>query len=184
MSDLLKECQDSMDKRIKSYEMDLVKVRTGRASITILDKVRVDYYGTPTPLNQVATLSTPDTKTIVVSPFEKNLISEIEKGIQKADLGLQPNNDGKVVRVPIPALTEERRKDIVKSLKKGSEDVKVAIRLVRRDINDKIKQQEKAKEIAEDESKRLQTEIQKMTDKYIKIVDDKTAVKEKEVMSL
>ena len=184
MSDLLKECQDSMDKRIKSYEMDLVKVRTGRASITILDKVKVDYYGTPTPLNQVATLSTPDTKTIVVSPFEKSLISEIEKGIQKADLGLQPNNDGKVVRVPIPALTEERRKDIVKTLKKGSEDVKVAIRLVRRDINEKIKHQEKAKEIAEDESKRLQTEIQKMTDKYIKIVDEKTASKEKEVMTL
>ena len=184
MSDLLKECQDSMDKRIKAYEMDLSKVRTGRASITILDKVRVDYYGTPTPLNQVATLSTPDTKTIVVSPFEKSLISEIEKGIQKADLGLQPNNDGKVVRVPIPALTEDRRKDIVKTLKKNSEEVKVAIRMVRRDLNEKIKQQEKAKQIAEDESKRLQGEIQKLTDKYIKVVDEKTSVKEKEVMTL
>ena len=112
------------------------------------------------------------------------MISEIEKGIQKADLGLQPNNDGKVVRVPIPALTEDRRKDIVKTLKKNSEEVKVAIRMVRRDLNEKIKQQEKAKQIAEDESKRLQGEIQKLTDKYIKVVDEKTSVKEKEVMTL
>ncbi len=182
--DILEKCRTTMDKRIGGFEKDLAKVRTGRASVTLLDGVRVDYYGNPSPLNQLATLSTPDARTIVVSPFEKNLISEIEKAIRKADLGINPTNDGSVVRIPIPQLTEDRRKDIVKSLKKLAEEAKVSIRMSRKDANDAIKKGEKDKEIDEDASKRLQGDIQKETDKYIKKVDDIVAKKEKEVMTI
>lgn len=182
--EVVKNCRDSMEKRIKAFDNDLAKVRTGRASISLLDGIKVDYYGAPTPVNQVATLTTPDARTIVVAPFEKSLISEIEKAIMKADLGATPNNDGNVVRLPIPALTEERRKDIVKSLKKMGEDAKVGIRQARRDGNDAVKKLEKDKAIAEDESKKVQAEIQKVTDEYVKKVDDKMASKEKEVLTL
>lgn len=177
-------CIDSMKKRIQGLEKDLTRVRTGRASVTLLDGVKVDYYGTPTPVNQVGSLSTPDARTIVISPYEKNLIQEIEKSIMKADLGLQPTNDGNVVRIPIPALTEERRKDLAKSLKKMGEDAKVSIRHARRDANDAIKKMEKAKDISEDDSKKWQGDIQKQTDDHIKIVDEKISAKEKEVMTL
>ncbi|RZA18514.1 MAG: ribosome recycling factor [Proteobacteria bacterium] len=183
-SALVEKCKDLMNGRIAGFEKDLVKIRTGRASISVLDNVRVDYYGTPSPLNQVATLSTPDARTILISPFEKKLIQEIERSIMKADLGLQPNSDGVVVRVPIPQLNEERRKEIVKQLKKMGEEAKVGIRHARRDINEEIKKEEKDKVITEDDSKRLQDEVQKLTDVFIKTLDDRMAKKEKEVMTV
>lgn len=181
---VLADCKANMEKRIQGLEKDLSKVRTGRASISMLDGVKVLYYGTPSPLNQIATLTTPDARTIVVSPFEKNLIGEIEKSILKADLGITPTNDGNIVRIPIPALTEERRKDIVKNMKKVGEEVKVALRGVRRDANEEVKKLEKDKKITEDDSKRIQEQIQKQTDQFVKVVDDKLAAKEKEVMTI
>lgn len=184
MAGIIDKCKDEMNKRIAGFDKDLTKIRTGRASISLLDNVKVDYYGTLSPLSQVATLSTPDARTILISPFEKKLIQEIEKSIQKADLGLQPNSDGVVVRVPIPQLTEERRKDIVKQLKKTGEEAKVSIRNIRRDSNEDVKKQEKAKTITEDESKRMQDEIQKLTDQFIKTLDERMAKKEKEVMTV
>lgn len=177
-------CKQNMEKRIKSFDNDLLKVRTGRASITMLDGVKVDYYGSPTPLNQVATLSTPDARTITVAPFEKKLIQDIEKAIMIADLGVTPNNDGNVVRIPIPQLTEERRKDIVKNLKKVAEEAKVGIRNVRRESNDEVKKQVKDKKIGEDDAKKLEEQIQKHTDNYIKLIDEKVAKKEQEVMKI
>jgi len=184
MDKIVDDCKQNMDKRLKGLEVDLAKVRTGRASITILDGIKVDYYGSPTPLNQVATLSTPDARTITVAPFEKKLIQDIEKAIQKADIGIQPTNDGNVVRIPIPALTEERRKDIVKNLKKMAEECKVAIRNIRRDANDAIKKQLKDKVIGEDDSKRLEADIQKHTDQFIKFIDERLAKKEQEVLKI
>lgn len=184
MDDFIKECKDDMNKRLKGFENELTRVRTGRASISLLDGIKVDYYGSPTPLNQVSSLSTPDARTIIIAPFEKSLISGIEKSIMKADLGLQPTNDGVVVRIPIPALTEERRKDIVKNLKKLAEEAKVSIRHIRRDSNEAIKKAEKAKEITEDDGKKLQAEVQKQTDHFVKLIDDRLASKEKEVMTV
>ena len=181
---VVEDCKANMEKRIKSFDTDLLKVRTGRASIAMLDGVRVDYYGAPTPLNQIATLSTPDARTINVTPFEKKLIQDIEKAIMIADLGVTPNNDGHIVRVPIPQLTEERRKDIVKNLKKVAEDAKVGIRQVRRESNDELKKQIKDKKIAEDEGKRLEDLVQKQTDSYIKAIDDRVVKKELEVMKI
>lgn len=181
---ILNECENNMLKRIKSYENDLMRIRTGRASINLLDKIKIEYYGTLSPLNQVATLSTPDSKTLCIAPFEPKLASEIEKAILKSDLGLQPINDGKIIRINIPPLTEERRKNIVKNIKKMAEEAKITLRNIRRDFNDQIKKYEKNKEISEDESKRLQVEVQKITDKYTKIIDDKTTSKEKEVITI
>ncbi len=178
------ECKQKMDKHVKGLEAELAKVRTGRASISMLDAVRVDYYGTMAPLNQIATLATPDPRMITIAPFEKKMIQPIEKAIMIADLGIQPTNDGNVVRLPIPALTEERRKDLVKTIKKNAEDFKVSIRHERRDANELLKKIEKTKEIGEDERKRLEQEVQKITDQYIKTVDEKLAKKEKEIMTL
>lgn len=184
MEKLVETCKDQMDKRVKAFEGELARVRTGRASITLLDGIKVDYYGSPTPLNQVGTLSTPDARTIVIAPFEKKVIQEIEKAIQKADLGVQPTSDGNVVRVPIPALTEERRKDIVKNLKKMGEECKVSLRNIRRDANDSVKKSLKDKKIGEDDAKKLETDVQKITDQYIKVVDEKLLKKEQEVMKV
>ena len=184
MSEVVKQCKDAMEKRMKSLDNELKQVRTGRASITVLENVRVDYYGNPTPLNQVATMATPDARTITIAPFEKKLIGEIEKAIHKAGIGVQPTNDGNIVRLPFPALTEDRRKDIVKGIKKIGEDAKVAIRNARRDSNEEIKKQEKEKVISEDERKKLEAEIQKHTDAYVKSVDEKLSAKEKEVMTI
>jgi len=183
-ADVISQCKQAMEKRIKGFENELKLVRTGRASITILDPVRLDYYGTPTPLNQVATLTTPDARTIVITPFEKRLIQDIEKAIMIADVGVQPTNDGNVVRLPFPALTEERRKDIAKSLKKMAEESRVGIRNIHRDVNEDIKTKKKNKELNEDDSRKLQADVQEMTDQFIKQVDDKLAAKEKEVMTV
>ncbi len=182
--EIIKKCKDTMQARISGFEKELAKVRTGRASITLFDNVRVLYYGNLTPLNQVATLATPDARSVTIAPYEKGLLSEIEKSIMKADLGLQPNNDGNLIRVPIPALTEERRKDIAKSLKKMAEDAKVSLRKIRKDANDEIKNLVKDKVISEDESKRFQDNVQKITDQFTKVIDDKAASKEAEIMKL
>ena len=184
MDPLLANCEQSMQKRIDSFDKELGRVRTGRASVNLLDGIRINYYGNPTPLNQVASVSTPDARTIVIAPFEKKIISDIERAIQVADIGVQPTNDGNVVRLPIPPLNEERRKEIAKSIKKLGEDAKIGIRKQRQDSNAKIKKLEKAKELAEDDSKKQQKEVQNITDKFIKVVDEKVTKKESEIMTM
>jgi ribosome recycling factor len=180
----MESCNNEMTKRMELLDRDLSKVRTGRASIKILDGIRVDYYGSPTPLNQVASLSTPDARTILVSPFEKKTITDIERAIQMADVGIQPNNDGSVIRLPIPQLTEDRRKEIAKSIKKFGEESKVGIRKIRQDMNQRIKKEEKDKVINEDESKSLQKQVQDVTDKYIALIDTRVSAKQDEVMKV
>ena len=183
MNSLLDNCDKSMKKKTEMLEKEFSRLRTGRASASILEAIRVDYYGVNTPLNQVASISVPDARTILVSPFDKKLLVEIEKAIQIADIGIQPNNDGNVIRLPVPALNEDRRKEISKSIRKLGEDAKVAIRLVRKDVNNKSKKMEKDKDLNEDELRSLTKEIQEITDKYIKNIDILTSKKEKEVMS-
>lgn len=184
MEAILKDTQVKMEKTLGSLKQELASIRTGRASLSILDEIRVDYYGAPTPLNQVANLSTPDAKMIVINPWEKHLISEIEKAILKSGIGLNPSNDGKIIRLPIPSLTEERRKDLVKVAKKYAEDGKVALRLVRRDANEFAKRKHDAKEFSDDDFKRLQTQIQKLTDDYVAKADQLLAHKEKDILSV
>lgn len=184
MTEIIVKCKELMVRRIDLFDKDLKKVRTGRASVSLLDGVKVSYYGSPTAMNQVASLSTPDARTIVIAPFEKSLISEIERSIQMANLGVQPTNDGNVIRMSIPPLNEERRKEIAKSIKKLGEEVKVSLRKIRQDSNAKVKKLEKDKEVAEDESKKLQKDIQMETDAFIKKVDERVSKKESEILSL
>src|SRR3984957_20054234 len=176
--------KDKMEKALAALQGELKKVRTGRAQITMLDGVRVNYYGTPTPLNQVAALSTPEARSFLIAPWETSILKEIESSIVKSDLGMTPQNDGKVIRLRVPELTEERRKDLVKNIKKICEDARVAVRMSRRDANDEIKKAVKDKVMSEDEQKRLETEIQKLTDDYIKKVDQMATDKEKELMTV
>ena len=173
-----------MDKAIDVLKRDLSKVRTGRASLSILDDVKVEYYGTPTLLNQVGTLAVPEPRMITIQPWEKNLIPEIEKAILKSDLGLNPASDGRLVRLVFPPLTEERRKEMVKQVKRMGEDAKVAIRNSRRDANDTLKQLEKDKDISEDEQKRGEKEVQDLTDDFVAKVDQIVAEKEKDLMEI
>ncbi|OIQ16680.1 MAG: ribosome recycling factor [Bacteriovorax sp. MedPE-SWde] len=174
----------SMNKSVDSLKHQLTKVRTGRASASVLDGVSVDYYGSPTPVAQVGQISTPEARLLQVQPFDKTLISEIEKAIINANLGLTPSNDGNLIRIQFPALTEERRKDQVKEIKKLGEDAKIAIRNARRDGNDEVKKAEKAKDLSEDDSKKYQSEIQTLTDKFVKDVDVIIEAKEKELLTL
>lgn len=169
---------------IEAFKKDLGSIRTGRASLSLLDGIEVEYYGNPTPLNQVASLSTPDSRQIVIQPWDPKTISAIEKAILKSDLDLTPTNDGKVIRINIPPLTEERRKQLVKVVKKRAEEAKVAIRNVRRDFNEELKKLEKNKEISEDELKKSLDEVQKLTDIYIKKVDERLEHKEQEIMEV
>ncbi|MBQ9539050.1 MAG: ribosome recycling factor [Treponema sp.] len=171
-----------MEKTVASLKDEYNSIRTGRASASIFDKVRVDYYGTPTPLNQVGQISIPEARTIVVSPFDKAIIGDIEKAIQKAELGLNPSNDGKVIRISIPPLTQERRKDLVKQAKATAENYRTTIRNIRRDGNDALKKQQKAGEITEDQLKQETDKLQKLTDKYIEEINKVYADKEKEIM--
>ena len=171
-----------MEKTVASLKEEYNSIRTGRASASIFDKVRVDYYGTPTPLNQVGQISIPEARTIVVSPFDKGLIGDIEKAIQKAELGLNPSNDGKVIRIAIPPLTQERRKDLVKQAKATAENYRTTIRNIRRDGNDALKKQQKAGEITEDQLKQETDKLQKLTDKYIEEINKVYSAKEKEIM--
>ena len=184
VDDLLAEMRQNMEKAIESYRYDLSKIRTGRASLVLLDGVKVDYYGAPTPLNQVATLSVPEAKMIVIQPWEAKLIPEIEKAIQKSDLGLNPSSDGKVVRLTIPPLTEDRRRDLVKMVKKMAEDVRISIRNARREALELLKELEKEHEISEDDMHKHQKNIQTVTDEYIEKVDQIAAKKDKEVMEV
>ena len=178
------ETNQRMQKAVESLKKDLSRIRTGRASPALLDGLSVDYYGSPMPINQIANISVPDARMIVVQPWEKNMLAPIEKAIQTSDLGLNPQNDGNLIRLPIPPLSEERRKDLFKNCKKIGEESKVAIRNIRRDSNDKLKKSEKDKEITQDESKKGLDEIQKLTDKFIKTVDDLLINKEKEIMEV
>jgi ribosome recycling factor len=180
----IKDCNNRMQKSIDSLEKDFSRLRTGRASTTLVDNIRVEYYGTPTPLNQVASVSIPDSRTISISPWDRNAFSNIEKAIMKSDLGLTPINDGKSIRINIPPLTEERRKELVKMAKKYTEDAKVAIRNVRRDVNDALKKMQNAKEISEDEMHKAQDEVQKATDGFVKKADAVLTEKEKEIMEI
>jgi len=179
-----KKTEDKMKATIESLRHEFSTIRTGRASLALLDDVRVDYYGTPSPLSQIATLSLPDARTITVQPWETKMVGPIEKAIQKSDLGINPMNDGRVIRLVIPQLTEERRKELVKKAKKMSEEAKVAIRNHRRDSNEVLKKAEKEKTITEDDLLKGEHEIQKLTDDFIKKVDDVLAHKEKEIMEV
>lgn len=171
-----------MDKTIAALKEEYKTLRTGRASASIFDRVRVDYYGTPTPLNQVSTISVPEARSIVIQPFDKSLIGEIEKAIQKSELGLNPSNDGKVIRISIPPLTADRRKELVKQAKGIAENSRTSIRNIRRDGNDELKKQQKAGEITEDDLKKMEDELQKLTDKYIAEINSIYDIKEKEIM--
>jgi len=182
--DVIASAKKGMEKALGALKKDLSKVRTGRASVTLLDDVRVDYYGTPTPLNQVGTLTVPEPRLITVQPWEKSLIPEIEKAILKSDLGLNPASDGQLVRIAIPPLTEERRKEMVKLTKRMGEEAKIGIRNVRREANDGLKKKEKEKEISEDQLKRGEKEVQDLTDQYVQKVDEVIASKETEVLEI
>lgn len=185
MKDLIiDEIKEEMEKTIQSLEKSLSKVRTGRASLALLDGINLDYYGSSTPLNQMATLSVPESRLIVISPWDSTVIGAIEKAIHKSDLGLMPSNDGKVVRLAIPPLTEERRKDLVKVVRKTAEEYKVKQRNLRRDANEQYKNLKKANEISEDEMYSYQEKVQKLTDKYIEKTDAILARKEKEIMEI
>ena len=173
---------ERMDKTIAALKDSFNGIRTGRASAAIFDKVRVDYYGTKSPLSQVATISIPEARSIIIQPFDKSLIAEIEKGIQVADLGLNPSNDGKVIRISIPPLTADRRKELVKQAKGIAENSRTSIRNIRRDGNDELKKQQKAGEITEDDLKKMEDELQKLTDKYIAEINSIYDIKDKEIM--
>lgn len=175
---------EDMTKALKSLQHQFTRVRTGRANASILDGVNVDYYGSPTPIKGVGQISTPEARLLQIQPFDKTIIGEIEKAIINSNLGLNPSNDGNFIRIQFPALTEEKRKELVKDVKKMGEDAKIAIRNSRRDQNDRVKKAEKSKEITEDELKKFQDEIQKITDKFIKEVDDIVAQKEKELLTV
>ncbi len=183
MNERLHVYEDKMKKTIGSLESDLMTIRAGRANPNILNKVMVDYYGTPTPLQQVGNISVPEARMIVIQPWEKSMIKVIEKAINMSDIGINPTNDGQVVRLVFPELTEDRRKELVKDVKKKGEQAKVAVRNIRRDGNDSLKKL-KGSDISEDEIKDMETQLQKLTDKYIKEVDKSVESKSKEVMTV
>jgi ribosome recycling factor len=178
------ELKENMEKAIQALEKSFSKVRTGRASLALLDGIRVDYYGTQTPLNQLASLSVPESRLIVISPWDNSVLGAIEKAIQKSDLGLMPSNDGKLIRLRIPALTEERRRELVKVVRKMAEETKVKQRNTRRDANEQLKDMKKDNEIPEDEFFNLQEDVQKLTDRYIEKTDAVLSYKEKEIMEI
>ncbi len=179
-----KAAKDTMEKALTGLSTELKKVRTGRAQVSMLDNVKVNYYGNPTPLSQVSAVSTPDAKSFLIAPWEAQMLKEIEQAIIKSDLGMSPINDGKVIRLKVPDLNEERRKEMVKNTKKVVEDAKVAVRMGRRDANEALKKLAKDKKISEDDVKRAETDVQKMTDQYIEKVDKLSAEKEKEIMTI
>jgi ribosome recycling factor len=181
---IIQECEAKMEKAISALEKELGKVRTGRASLALLDDIRVDYYGTPSPLNQVATLSVPESRLIVIQPWDHSLIGAIEKAILKSELGMTPANDGKVIRITIPRLTEERRKELVKLVKKMGENSKIGVRNIRRETIETLRAREKEKEISEDELHHLQDQVQKTTDTFVGQIDEVIAEKEKEIMEI
>lgn len=182
--ELLKDTQKRMDQSMESLKSDLSRLRTGKAHTSLLDGITVPYYGTPTPLNQVANVSAPEPRMLTIQPWDKSIIGEIEKAIQKSDLGINPSNDGVIIRLPLPQLTKEVREDLAKQAKKRGEDAKVSVRNIRRDANDNIKKLEKAKEVTEDDSKYFQDEIQKLTDQSVEKIDQIVSDKEKDIMEI
>ncbi|MBP6630186.1 MAG: ribosome recycling factor [Kofleriaceae bacterium] len=184
INDITNDAEDGMKKALEAFKRDLTKIRTGRASTSMLDGIKVDYYGTPTPVNQVATVQVVDARLLTVKPWEKTMIPVIDKAIRASDLGLNPVPDSDQVRIPIPPLTQERRRDLAKQVKKMSEDARVAVRAARRDAMDLVKDAEKDGDITEDEKKTGEKKIQELTDKYVATVDEVAASKEKEIMEL
>lgn len=179
-----KKAQDKMEKSLVSLQNELKKIRTGRAQVSMLDNIRVNYYGQQSPLNQVAAISCPDAKSFLIAPWEPTILKEIEQSLVKSDIGMAPINDGKVIRLRVPDLTEERRKDLVKQTKKVVEDARVSVRMARRDANEEVKKLLKDKAISEDDAKKSETEVQKMTDDYIKKIDAVADEKEKSIMTI
>ena len=184
INDIISSNEQRLNKSIDALKREFGSLRAGRATPSLLDKVMVDYYGTPTPVNQVAKVSVPEARMIMIQPWEKTMLHEIEKAIMKSELGLSPNSDGTAIRLSIPQLTQERRKELVKTVSKKAEEAKVAIRNIRRDANEHIKKLEKDKEITEDESKKGQEKFQKIVDGFIKTVDTLKEAKEKEIMEV
>lgn len=184
MQDSLQVYEDKMNKTLKALENDYMTIRAGRANPHVLDKIRVDYYGTPTPIQQVGNVSIPEARMIVIQPWEKNLLKEIEKAILVSDLGINPTNDGSIIRLVFPELTEERRKELVKDVKKKGEAAKIAIRNIRRDANDSFKKQLKADEISEDEQADIEAKVQKLTDKMIALIDKAIEEKSKDLLTV
>ena len=182
LEEIHKDTKTRMKKTIQVLEPDLGKIRTGRASPSLVEEIMIDYYGTSTPLNQLASISIPESRLITIQPWDPSILGNIEKAILKSDLGLTPTNDGKIIRISIPALTEERRKELVKTVHKIGEEAKVAIRQIRRDANEKLKKMKKDKEISEDQFHREQEEVQKNTDQFIQKVDEILKKKEQEIM--
>lgn len=184
MNELMQKCNDKMNKAVSNLDKEYASIRAGRANPAVLDKVTVDYYGVPTPIQQMAAVSVPDPRTISIQPWDMGTLKEIEKAIQASDLGINPNNDGKTIRLNFPPLTEERRKEIVKDIKKYGEECKVAVRSVRRDILEKFKAEKKNGDITEDDLKDYEKQVQDTTDKFCKEIDKLAADKEKEIMSI
>lgn len=184
MKDIIADAKERMGKSIESLKDDFNTIRTGRASASLFDKIRVEYYGNPTPLNQVATISVPEARLVVIQPWDPSVLGEIEKAIQKSELSLNPNNDGKVIRISIPPLTEERRKEYVKMAKNMAEQARVAVRNIRRDANDSLKKLQKDSTITEDDEKKGMDDIQKMTDESVEQIDAVLEDKEKEIMEI
>lgn len=184
LNDVYADTRDRMQKALENLERDYKRLRTGRASVSLVDGIRLDYYGTSTPLNQLATLTVPEPRTIVIQPWDATIIGDVEKAILKSELGLTPMNDGKIIRIGIPPLTQERRRDLVKVIKKKAEEAKVAVRNIRRDANEMLKDLKKDKEISEDEQNRAQEETQKITDDFIKKIDLAYSAKEKEILEI
>ena len=181
---IINSVKERMDKAVAALSRELSTIRAGRANAAILDKVTVDYYGAPTPINQLAGVSVPEARLLVIQPYDKSILGEIEKAILKSDLGLNPTNDGSILRIAIPALTEERRKELVKLVKKEAEEAKIAIRNIRRDGNDELKKAEKNGEITEDELRGYTEDVQKITDAHVQKMDEVAKEKEKEIMSV
>ena len=178
------EAEKKMQKTLKVLQEQLVTIRAGRANPALLDKITIDYYGVPTPLNQIAGISAPEPRLLMIQPYDNSILKDIEKAILKSDLGINPNNDGKVIRLVIPQLTEERRVELVKLIKKYGEEAKVAVRNERRDANEEIKKLKKKGELTEDDEKKAQEEVQKLTDKYIELIDKTIEKKESEIMEI
>jgi len=184
INELFKDVDHRMNMSVEHVKHEFTGLRSSRASVTLVEHIKVSYYGNPTPLNQVANINVPEPRLIVIQPWEKKLIGEIEKAIMTADLGLNPVNDGVMVRIPIPPLTDERRKELIRHLHKLAEEGRVGIRNVRRDANDQLKKAEKESEISEDNSKRAVSNVQEMTDKHIKAIDDAVKAKEEDIMTV
>jgi ribosome recycling factor len=184
LKELSADLKRRMDQAVAAFQANMASIRTGRASVHMLDQIKVDYYGTPTPVNQVAQVSAPEAQLIVISPWDPTLLKEIEKAIQTSDLGFNPQSDGKIIRVPVPPMTEERRRDVVKHLNRVLEEQRTAIRNVRRDGNDALKKMAKDKKISEDEEKRALEEVQKMTDEEIRRMEDLSRRKEADIMQV